>query len=309
MDIPFELIQAIVEQLADSSKALHACALSVTDTTLSLFNHIRALSIAECNLDIHLVLLVSAAFPHIRHLNLDGVAFASPQSLHTFVAAFADLESLRDHPPPPRLHTISYKTDYVPRTPFLRWISAQPPALEHLTLQQLTPSELQSTGALLQALGSNLKSLDISFKGLSSPADVSAHLHLGANTCLHTLTMHIALRHFYGTRHPRSPADAPLALLAPTFPALRRATLALHVSFMSQFDTLDWGAFDVAFSRRAPNLETLTVQVHGAGNWDAFETHEHEHVANAPMPLCQARGTFRGLEFVRRSRSHLSQPA
>ncbi|KAF8899176.1 hypothetical protein BD779DRAFT_65562 [Infundibulicybe gibba] len=123
-----------------------------------------------------------------------------------------------------------------PRIPFLRWISAQPPPVEHLTLGRLHPADFQSTHALLRALGPQLKVLDIYFSPKSPPAQISTELPLSTNVQLHTLILHMPPRH---ESHPHDPADAPLSLLANAGPALRRAVFIFHAAFA----TFGWNTF------------------------------------------------------------------
>ncbi|KAF8899184.1 hypothetical protein BD779DRAFT_1487415 [Infundibulicybe gibba] len=272
----------------------HVSRLSMTGThhpgptditkTILLFDRIYSLRFAVHN-HTHILPLLPNAFPCLRELNLQVNPVGDARALHTFVSAFPGLETLSiwtvrvnilpekgghhlsDLPPPAHLHTLTCMFGHPRRVLFLEWLLAGPVTLKHLTLHEITSDELQSTHALLHALGPHLRTLDISFRHTcATPIRL-----LSANTRLHTLRLDTDC---YTTT---SRLDIASALIDSASPTL--SCLTLFVTLYTQPDALGWNALDTLLVHRVPALKCL-------------------HCVHKPLPVVKTKGLQSTLELL-----------
>ncbi|KAF8899203.1 hypothetical protein BD779DRAFT_1666916 [Infundibulicybe gibba] len=304
MQLPLELLETIIRRLADSRSTLRAC------TLVCKAWHPAALRVLFRDFTLRIAhsdrLHAGLAFPHYVSRLIIGGSYQHDQP-----ARFGDVLRLFDHVSAIRVSVVR-SARLVPllpsifphlcdldlnsnkhRVPFLRWLSAHPPMLQHITLYNLEESELQSTGTFLRTLGTHLRTLDIGFTDHSPTSAQAARLSLSTNTHLQ------ALRVSFSDISSLSNLSILLALLDADTPALHCVILELPSgqTIGTRLDDPEWGALDALLTRCAPMLNCLHIYAYEHHLFASPGKHELERLVLAQMPHCAQSGVFAGIDW------------
>ncbi|KAF7288914.1 hypothetical protein MIND_01407600 [Mycena indigotica] len=223
----------------------------------------------------------AAVFSNLRNLAAVYTTFGSPADFTALAGRLPHLEevavqgafltdgddSAAPHLPPPTTLTVVrmkiYSNDGNPFGHIARWLAAAPPtAFRTLEAGTLWPTALPAAGALLAAVGPNLRQLDFALLNHVTDEEVRTYLPLAAHAPqLADLTLHIGLRRFHAPTPGRTRLHAPWVLLASATNSLQTLTLVLTIDYMYMLDALDWAHLNGEL-RRLERLQKLYFLVH-----------------------------------------------
>ncbi|KAJ7090724.1 hypothetical protein B0H15DRAFT_243849 [Mycena belliarum] len=214
------------------------------------------------------------SFGNITTLEMHKVEFQCLTEMAAFILCFPRLEQVALSPrfveeepakepgPPvfPRtLHTVRVRSAARDVRSIISLLhpAGGPPPISALELDVLAPPALAGLGALLRALGTELRALDLAFVYHVTPAQIGAHLDLAHNPCLEHLTLHIGVRRFrFFPSAGTAAAHAPWALLAAVRSPLSALTIVLRLDGLDLLGSVDWAFLNAAL-RTLPQLAAL----------------------------------------------------
>ncbi|KAJ7090722.1 hypothetical protein B0H15DRAFT_799999 [Mycena belliarum] len=168
---------------------------------------------------------------------------------------------------PRTLHTVRFRSPAHHMTSLVSLLQpvGGPPPISSLELNVLAPPALGGLGALLRALGTELRALDLAFVHHVTPAQIGVHFALAHNPRLERLTLHISLRRFrFFPGAATASAHAPWALLSAVRSPLSALTIVLRLNGLDLLERVDWAFLDAALQTlpQLAALQRLCFNVH-----------------------------------------------